>query len=127
MHKILILKAFEKAKLEREKKGDNQPSKVHMAEDISEFIESSEGFRLSERSYRDYRREAENLIDKEGDINIKQLKVINGLCKYLVFDNYISFKLSTSILKAVEKETNKILIIAKAMPMTARIKRPRKA
>lgn len=92
MHKRLIIEAFKKAEKERKEKGDNKPSAIHMAEDLSEFVKSVENFSLGERSYRDYLRGAEALLDDIEDININQLKVVNGLCKYLGFESYTVFK-----------------------------------
>jgi hypothetical protein len=98
MHKKLIIEAFKKAKKERKEKGENIPSAVHMAEDLSEFVKSIENFSLGERSFRDYRRDSEALIDNNKDINIKQLRVINGLCKYLGYGNYMDYKVKNPIL-----------------------------
>lgn len=108
MHKRLIIEAFKKAEKERKEKGDNKPSTIHMAEDLSEFVKSVENFSLGERSYRDYLRGAEVLLDDIEDININQLKVVNGLCKYLGYESYIDFKDKNSTLienkKTVEKK-----------------------
>ena len=91
MNKILILKAFEKARIKMQAEGIKKPSQTDLSEELSNFIDENEGFKLGERSFRDYFNEAKKLAEKENDISIKQLKVINGLCKYLEFDDYQKF------------------------------------
>ncbi|WP_405293712.1 hypothetical protein [Algibacter sp. Ld11] len=92
MHKTLILKAFNKAEAERILLGDKKPSLTNKAEDIADYVSQETGLVLGERSYRDYRKDAEALKISDGDINIKQHKVVCGLLKYLEFDNYEEFK-----------------------------------
>ena len=91
MHKILIIRAFEKAKAERKKQGEKAPSLSNISEDIALFVKETEGLGLDEKTYRVYHNEARKLIDAPKDISIKQLKVINGLCKFLGYDNYEDF------------------------------------
>lgn len=91
MLKELIVEAFNKAELSRIKLGDKKPSLVSIAEEISGYINSKEGFLLGERSFRDYRNGALKLIKSDTDINIKQLKVIVGLCRYIGFNTYEDF------------------------------------
>jgi len=91
MHKTLIIQAFNKAGTLRKKQGEKAPSLSHIAEDLAVFVEDKEDFGLGERSYRDYYGDAKKLINKNEDISIKQLKVINGLSKYLGYSNYEDF------------------------------------
>ncbi len=91
MHKTLIIRAFKKAKAKRKKQGEKAPSLSHISEDIALFVKESEGLGLDEKTYRGYRNEAEKLIDTPEDISIKQLKVINGLSKFLGYDGYEDF------------------------------------
>lgn len=91
MHKELIIKAFKKAEEERVKSGDKKPSLVNISEDISDFIYEIEGFRLGERSFRDYRKDVLKLKNNNEDININQIKVVQGLYKYLGFNSYEDF------------------------------------
>ncbi|WP_323787916.1 hypothetical protein [Psychroserpens sp.] len=112
MNKLLILKAFEKARKKKQEKGIKKPSLTDLAEELSNFIDETEGFKLGERSFRDYYNDANKLIGKSNDISIKQLTVINGLCKYLEFDNYQKF--AESIDKEKEKSRqDKIRILVK--------------
>ena len=93
MHKRLIIQAFEKAESSRVKLGEKKPSLVNIAEDLSNYIYKEEGFSIGERSFRDYRNEAEKLKLCDEDINIKQFKVVLGLCHYLgclSYDDFIS-------------------------------------
>ncbi|MEZ4809403.1 MAG: hypothetical protein R2819_03510 [Allomuricauda sp.] len=91
MLKNLIFKSFEKARELRKEKGDNNPSMQALAEDISEFGSTTKEFNLGEKSFRDYFNEAKRLKNNTDDISIKQLDVINGLCKFLGYDNYKKF------------------------------------
>ncbi len=91
MHKHLIKEAFKKAEELRNKKGEKKPSLISMAEDISEFVKKSEDYSIGERSLRDYYNDAKKIIVIDEDISIKQLKVINGLSKFLGHENYEDF------------------------------------
>ncbi|GGK16672.1 hypothetical protein GCM10007962_08700 [Yeosuana aromativorans] len=91
MHKRLIIEAFKKGESIRKKLGEKKLSLVSIAEDLSNYILTEEGFLLGERSFRDYKNEAEKLMDDEVDINIKQYKVIVGLCRYLGYDSFKDF------------------------------------
>ncbi|WP_417238756.1 hypothetical protein [Bizionia sp.] len=90
MHKKLLIKAFEKARNELINQGHQNPSAVKIAEELSYYIEENEGFKLGERTYRDYYNSA--VKEETKDIEIRQIKVVNGLCHYLGFDNYVDFK-----------------------------------
>jgi len=81
MNKILILKAFKKARIKKKNNGVKKPSQTDLSVELSDFIDKSEGFSLGERSYRDYYNDAKKLENEDEDISIKQLSVINGLCK----------------------------------------------
>lgn len=91
MNKKLILIAFEKAKIKKQKEGIKKPSQTDLSEELANFINENEGFKLGERSFRDYYNDAKKLSGEDSDISIKQLKVINGLCKYIGFDHYQAF------------------------------------
>jgi hypothetical protein len=104
MNKILILKAFEEAKEKKKNKGIKKPSQTDLALELSNFIDESESFRLGERSFRDYYNDAKKVKDSHEDISIKQISVINGLCKYLGFDNYQEF------ISSIEKNSTRTSI-----------------
>lgn len=91
MHKTLIINAFEKVKVERKKQGEKSPSLTNIAEDLASFVKESEGLSLDEKSYRNYFNDARKCINTAEDISIKQLKVVNGLCEFLGFENYEDF------------------------------------
>jgi hypothetical protein len=120
MNKILVLKAFDKAAMEIKKRGIQKPSPTEIALELSIFIADREDFDLGERSLRDYRAAAEKWKEENKDISIKQLAVINGLCRYLGFENYQGFVESIGLpgdqIKEVAKETkgwlpNKLLLL----------------
>jgi len=108
MHKSLVLLAFQKARKERRKIGDNKPSLKKVAEDLAAEID----YRVGERSLRDYYNNAKKLNDISQDINIGQLIVVDGLSKYLGFLDYQDFA-SSMVQKPVEKEEEKSVIIIK--------------
>ena len=97
MNKKLIIKAFEKARVNLQKRGIKKPSSTDIADELSNYINENENFKLGERSFRDYRNEAKKIINLDSDISIKQLKVINGLCKYLEFEDYKAFVTSLNL------------------------------
>ncbi|WP_299114326.1 hypothetical protein [uncultured Winogradskyella sp.] len=112
MNKLLIVKAFVEARLANEKKGIKKPSQTDISKELSNFIDKEEGFSLDERSYRNYYNEAKNLLDTQEDISIKQMSIINGLCKYLGFNNYQEF--TESLVEEEEKSIfKKIKILIK--------------
>lgn len=90
MHKELIIQAFNKARGELINQGHHNPSNVKMAEELSSYVQEKEGFLLGERTYRDYYTDA--LKTETEDVDIRQIKVVNGLCHYLGFDSYVNFK-----------------------------------
>jgi hypothetical protein len=109
MHKSLILLAFQKARKERRKIGDNKPSLKKVAEDLASEID----YRVGERSLRDYYNNAKKLnVNGAQDINIGQLSVVDGLSKYLGFLDYEDFAASM-VRKCREKEEEKSVIIIK--------------
>lgn len=116
MHKTLIISAFDKARLERQKQGEKKPSLTHIAEDLALFIKKSEGLSLDEKSYRNYLGDARKYINTKEDISIKQLKVVSGLCRFLDFENYEDF-LKSLVAKSFSKSLvsffrkNKITLI----------------
>ncbi|MEC3906004.1 hypothetical protein VOI54_03185 [Tamlana sp. 2201CG12-4] len=88
MHSTLLIKAFEKAKKEEQKKGIKDPSNYSLAKIISAFI-SNKKTAIGERRLGDYYKQA--LKDNTKDINISQSGVIHGLCNYLGYENYEDF------------------------------------
>ncbi len=88
MHKELIIQVFEKARSEALARGDKNPSLISLAEAVSDHVEEITGWKLGERSFRDYFRKAQELEESAADINIKQVAVITGLCRFLGYDGY---------------------------------------
>jgi len=107
MHKTLILKAFDKAEVDRINQGDKKPSLTNKAEDISTYIMQETGFSLSDKSFRNYRKDATSIKDTNTDINISQQKVVLGLLKYLGYDNYEAFKNDNQEIKPKSLNTSK--------------------
>lgn len=116
MHKSLVVLAFQKARKERRKIGDNKPSLKKIAEDLSAEID----YRVGERSLRDYYNNARKLNSVHQDINIGQLTVVNDLSKYLGFQDYEDFVSSviqeTHQAEVSQKEEKKSVIIIKERP-----------
>lgn len=99
MHKNLILLAFERAKENRKEQGDNDPKKTKIAEDISDYLDEQHGQRITPARLKQYHHEAEQIKNKKEDIRIAQIAVVYGLCEYLGFNSYKSFKMSTASLQ----------------------------
>nr|WP_321237545.1 hypothetical protein [uncultured Psychroserpens sp.] len=91
MNKYLVINAIELARTNKKKDGIRKPSLTDLAEELSDYIDKNENFKLGERSYRDYYNDAKKLEDQNDDISIKQISVINGLCSYLGYNNYKEF------------------------------------
>jgi len=91
MHKRLIIDAFEKAGDYLKSKGQKNPSKVAMAETLSDYVENHTNTCLGERSFRDYYTEAKKVENKTEDVNITQFQIVEVLCHYLGYDNYETF------------------------------------
>jgi hypothetical protein len=91
MHKKLILSAYKKAKETRKKLGDYKPSSVKISEDLSDYIDEITNLKLNEKTFRVYYAEAKKITEEKVDINISQLRVVYGLCKYLGFESYEEF------------------------------------
>ena len=105
MHRKLIAKAFEKAKVEMEKSGISNPTTTKLAKYLTDRIDEEVNFVYGDRSLRNYYNRILDEVD--GEINIPQIEVINGLCKYLGYLNYKDFILkeeSMSDLVQVTKE-----------------------
>ena len=103
MNKNLVMDAFAKAEKEIKKTGVKNPSLTQIATELSDYLEEKAGIVLGERSLRVYRGEALKLLNEEDDISIKQLTVINGLCKYLGYDTYQDFIKNTTSKNAETK------------------------
>lgn len=99
MHKLLIIRAFDRAKELREIKGEKSPSKTSMSEDISDYMEENKLFKLTGRQYKSYYDNALKKTNSEDDINIKQQRVIRNLCKYLGYSSYEDFLATENIIK----------------------------
>lgn len=113
MNKVLILRAFEKARDNLKNKGIKKPSSVEIAEEISDYIDKNESFKLGERSFRDYHNAAQKIKNLDYDINIKQLNVITGLCNYLEFEDYKAFVASLNISSNDKKNSSTFNFIKK--------------
>ncbi|MBD0831313.1 hypothetical protein [Aestuariibaculum sediminum] len=100
MHKLLIVKAFEKSKKIRQEQGDNNPSLINQAKDLSDYVDREIGFPLGEKSFRNYKNEAERILEPEEDISIRH-EVVLGLLSYLGYSSYQEFEKENGL---IEKE-----------------------
>jgi hypothetical protein len=89
MHRELVVKAFEKAKIEMEESGVSNPATTKLAKYLIDKIDEEVNFIYGDRSLRNYY--SKILKDKEEDINIPQVEVVNGLCQFLGYSNYHDF------------------------------------
>lgn len=93
MHKELIIAAFEKAKKELKGLGVKEPSNHQAAIHISDFMVDVIDFSISKKSISTYYKSAIEIPESE-DINISQIRVVQGLCKYLGYPAYKDFILN---------------------------------
>ncbi len=100
MHKELIIAAFEKARKELQSEGIKDPSNHQVAICISDFMKDEVDFPISKKSISSYYKSAMEIPESE-DINISQIKVVQGLCTYVGYTNYNQF-----ILNLESSETN---------------------
>ncbi|MFI1770599.1 hypothetical protein [Thalassobellus citreus] len=107
MHKELILEAFKKANVNRARLGEKNPSLISKAKLLSDAVHLEAGFVLGERSFRNYYNKAKEIYSTDEDINIKQFKVILGLCKYLQYENYEDFISKINFEKSKHRGENK--------------------
>ncbi|MDT7832039.1 hypothetical protein RQM59_06585 [Flavobacteriaceae bacterium S356] len=107
MHKHLILLAYKKARKERRKIGDNQPSTRKLAKDIASEID----YNIGERSLRDYYNEAREKEITNEDINISQITIVNSLSRYLNYKDYEEFLINYNIEQKKKKDEDKPPVI----------------
>lgn len=88
MHKKIIIKAFQKAQENEEVKGIKNPSKNYLSKVLSDYISEEMKFSFGERSLINYYKQALEIEVENEDINMSQLTVVTGLCKYLEYENY---------------------------------------
>ena len=102
-----IIKAFEKARDIRIKKGDSSPSDISVFEDISDYIEKTKNFSRTPNRYKQYFTNAKKIIDTNEDIHIKQIGIVNGLCELSGYNDYKDFCLKEGFTnKKVSKNTD---------------------
>jgi len=105
-----MIKAFEKAKKLRIKRGDNAPSDIDVFEDISFFIEEKKNVSRTPNRYKQLYTNAKKLLNKKEDISIKKMSIVNGLCELIGHANYEDFCKSMG-LKPTTLINKKLIII----------------
>ena len=90
MQKELIVAAFQKAREDLKSEGVIEPSTHQASIRISNYLGDDFGFSFGERRLKDYYKSA---LDNGSDdvVNIAQLNVVKGLCKYLGYESYEAF------------------------------------
>ena len=111
MHQKLIVEAFVKAEKEEKKETGLAVSNHKLSERISDTLLNDFKCSFGDKSLRVLYKDAKN--DKEKKVVIKQQIVINSLCKYIGYENYIDFvennlefKKSTDLPHEKQKNTN---------------------
>jgi hypothetical protein len=89
MHQKLIVEAFVKAEKEEKKETGLSVSNHKLSERISDTLLNDFKCSFGDKSLRVLYNDAKN--DKEKKVVIKQQIVINSLCKYLGYEDYIDF------------------------------------
>ncbi len=112
MHQKLILEAFEKARKDEEMETGISVSNHKVSERISDILFNDYKCTFGDKSLRILFNEARDNNEKK--VVIKQQIVINSLCKYVGYDNYIDFVENNVDLKKnnvlpQEKQKNKKL------------------
>ncbi len=90
MHKELIIATFEKARKELQSTGVTDPSNHQVAILISDFMADEVNFSFGKKSIATYYKSALEIPESE-DINMSQIRVVQGLCKYLGYATYKDF------------------------------------
>lgn len=91
MHKHLIVEAFKRAGEKLELSGVKNPKKNKTSKVLSDFIDEEMNFNIGDRSLKNYFSDALEKMEGDDDINIAQLKVVTGLCRYLGYNSYEEF------------------------------------
>lgn len=89
MHRELILKVFEKARKEKENKTGILVSNSRLAEYVSDILLDKYKCSFGEKSLSILYNNARS-NNKDG-VEVKQLLVLESLCKYLGYNNYVDF------------------------------------
>ncbi|MAW95915.1 MAG: hypothetical protein CMF36_02115 [Leeuwenhoekiella sp.] len=85
----MICLAFEKAKIQEEKRGYVKPSKSRLAARLSTEVENMAGFAFGEKSLLNYYNTA--VSSKHQELRIPQIEVIDALVQYSGFSSYSAF------------------------------------
>jgi hypothetical protein len=95
VHRELILKVFEKARKEKENKTGILLSNSKLAEYVSDTLMDKFKCSFGEKSLSIlYNNARSNNKDR---VEVKQLLVLESLCKYLGYDNYVDFSKSNLV------------------------------
>jgi len=91
MHSKLLIEVFKKIKENEKHRTGVEPSTSAAAKLISDYISEKKKIPFGPKSLTDYHRDSENKKEDNREVIIKQPKVVEAMCEYLGFDNYIDF------------------------------------
>ena len=118
MHSKLLIEVFKKIKENEKHNTGIEPSTSAAAKLMSDYILEKKKIPFGPKSLTDYHRDSENKKEDNREVIIKQPKVVEAMCEYLGFANYIDFikhnsgentKQSSKALNFIKK--NKLAII----------------
>ena len=118
MHSKLLIEVFKKTKENEKDSTGIEPSTSAAAKLISDYILEKKKIPFGPKSLTDYHRDSENKKEDNREVIIKQPKVVEAMCEYLGFANYVDFikhnqgadtKQSSKLLCFIKK--NKLAII----------------
>jgi hypothetical protein len=107
MHKELILKAFKKAKEELEIKTGVIVSKQKLSQHISYHLFENYKCQFGDKSLRVLFKNA----TEEKKVSVKQFEVVEGLCKFIGYKNYVDFNTENLKKKEILLSRNKRISI----------------
>jgi len=90
MHRFLIIKSFEKAKEDEEKKSGISPTNTQAALLLSDFIYDDQKFKYGEKSL--YNHFKDSTKNETKNVVIKQPQVVQGLCTFLGYESFDEFR-----------------------------------
>jgi hypothetical protein len=111
MHRLLIIKTFEKVISEEKKSTGIEPSVTSASKILSDYILETQRIPFGEKSLYNYYKASKK--SENEDILIKQPKVVQAMSSYLGYDDYEDFKKANGFVSTKEKTSKDFYTIKK--------------